>query len=300
MKLVTIDSREVAGRPGALVDDEAILDLIAAPSRLSEAQWLPQSVVSILAAGEQGLEHVRHQLAAVKDADEEARQELRRTGVLLPLKGTALLAPIRRPGLILIYGPIELDGRECAQAAVIKSPNSVVGDGARVAVPWASTSQLTGRAMLAVVLGRPVYQCDRETAQEAIAGFTLVSDLSLPAPGDDSATSWQAYTESKQFPGSCPMGPAIVTADAVGDARELRLTTCVNGAEASVAQAVSADLDIASTVADLSNRYGFRPGDVIAFPSRPGADAPRVRDKDRISVSLGGVAMELQFEVVFR
>lgn len=299
MKLVTIDSREVTGRPGVLTDDESILDLIAAPSRLAEAQWLPQSVVSILAAGEQGLEHLRHQLAAVTHAGEENRQELRRTGVLLPLKGTALLAPIRRPGLILICGPGELDGGERVQAAIIKGPNSVVGDAARVAVPWAGTSQLTGQAMLGVVLGRPIYQSDRDSAQEAIVGFTLLTDLSLPAPDDGSAASWQAYIESKQFPGSCPMGPAIVTSDEVVDPQDLRLTTFVNGVEAGLAPAVSRDLDIARAVAELSNRYGFRPGDVIAFRSGPGAGVPRLRDKDRVAVSLNGL-MKLQFEVTFR
>ena len=52
MKLVTIDAREVAGRPGVLLEDGNILDLTAAPSTLSQSQWIPQSVVSILAAGD--------------------------------------------------------------------------------------------------------------------------------------------------------------------------------------------------------------------------------------------------------
>jgi 2-keto-4-pentenoate hydratase/2-oxohepta-3-ene-1,7-dioic acid hydratase in catechol pathway len=298
MKLVTIDSREVTGRPGVLTDDESILDLIAAPSGLAEAQWLPQSVVSILAAGEQGLEHLRQRLAAVTHAGEEIRQAFRRTGVLLPLKGTALLAPIRRPGLILICGHVELGGRERVQVAIIKGPNSVVGDAARVAVPWASTSELTGEALLGVVLGRPIYQSDRDTAQEAIVGFTLLADLSLPAPDDGSAASWQAYIESRQFPGSCPMGPAIVTSDEMVHLPDLRLSTFVNGMKVGMLPAISADLDIARAVAELSNRYGFRPGDVIAFRSGPGADVPRLRDKDRVAVSLNGL-MKLQFEVTF-
>jgi hypothetical protein len=34
MKLLTIDSREVTGRPGALLDTGEILDLVAAPSSM--------------------------------------------------------------------------------------------------------------------------------------------------------------------------------------------------------------------------------------------------------------------------
>ena len=54
MKLVTIEAREVAGRPGVLLDGGVILDLSAAPGSLSASQWVPQSTISILAAGERG------------------------------------------------------------------------------------------------------------------------------------------------------------------------------------------------------------------------------------------------------
>ena len=43
MKLVTIDAREVAGRPGVLLDGGVILDLSAAPGSLSVSQWVPHS-----------------------------------------------------------------------------------------------------------------------------------------------------------------------------------------------------------------------------------------------------------------
>ena len=41
MKLLTIDSREVSGRPGALLTSGEVLDLAASPSTLSESQWIP-------------------------------------------------------------------------------------------------------------------------------------------------------------------------------------------------------------------------------------------------------------------
>ena len=47
MKLLTIDSREVTGRPGVLLDSGDILDLAAAPSTLNESQWIPHSVVML-------------------------------------------------------------------------------------------------------------------------------------------------------------------------------------------------------------------------------------------------------------
>ncbi|MDH3978679.1 MAG: hypothetical protein OEU86_09195, partial [Gammaproteobacteria bacterium] len=65
MKLLTIDSREVAGRPGVLLDSGDILDLAVAPTTLSESQWIPQSVISVIAAGDSGYEGVNRLIAAV-------------------------------------------------------------------------------------------------------------------------------------------------------------------------------------------------------------------------------------------
>jgi len=118
MKLLTIDSREVTGRPGVLLDNGDILDLVAAPSTLSESQWIPHSVVSVIAAGRSGLERVRQLVAS---AEREDRQRLLQNGILLPYSGTALMAPIRRPGLVLIV--------DSHASSYIKSPNSAVGPG---------------------------------------------------------------------------------------------------------------------------------------------------------------------------
>ena len=41
MRLVTIDCREIGGRPGVMVGDDEILDLAGAPRTLEESQWIP-------------------------------------------------------------------------------------------------------------------------------------------------------------------------------------------------------------------------------------------------------------------
>ena len=84
MQLVTIDAREVAGRPGVLLDSGDILDLTAAPVTLAESQWIPQSVVSILVAGEEGREHAMRLVRAVENATAAEISEMRDRGVLLP------------------------------------------------------------------------------------------------------------------------------------------------------------------------------------------------------------------------
>ena len=110
MKLVTIEAREVAGRPGVLLDGGVILDLSAAPGSLSASQWVPQSTISILAAGERGLAHAESLISLADEHEERLRED----GALLKLTATALMAP-----------SWEVDGqatRMARQPALLKAP----------------------------------------------------------------------------------------------------------------------------------------------------------------------------------
>jgi 2-keto-4-pentenoate hydratase/2-oxohepta-3-ene-1,7-dioic acid hydratase in catechol pathway len=293
MKLLTIDSREVAGRPGALLDTGEIVDLVAAPSSMSESQWIPHSIVSVLHAGREGLLHVNRILSAVDRADEAERERLQARGALLPFAGTALLAPIRRPGLILVV--------DSESNAYIKSPNTAVGNDATVKAPWSRNEAIVGTGMLAAVLGRAIFQVDVDTAEEAIAGYTLLIDLSTSSPGaGTSVPEWRHYMETKQFPGASPMGPVVVTKDEIDDPAGLTASAQVNGIDLASGRLYPDDLDIGATLADLSQRYAFRPGDLVAIdPSTAtGPGQPiEIGPGDRFSMRLGSLA-ELEVKIV--
>lgn len=295
MQLVTIECREVAGRPAVITAAGEILDLAAAPTTLDQAQWIPQSVVSILAAGEEGRERVQRLLDSAADADP---QRLREAGVLLPMGQTRLMAPVRRPGLVLILESDRAAVGEPDPVAYIKSPNTVVGPATTVNVPWRATSGLSARPLLGVVLGRPLHLAGAEEAASAIAAYTLLLDLSRPHPdGVVDAAGWRGYLDSKQFPGACPIGPALVTADEFTGESGLTIVLEVNGVEVT---RVARDLDdLPAAVAGLSQRFGFRPGDVIGFDLPLGADDQRsYQDRDAVALELEG-SMRLETTVRF-
>jgi len=258
-----------------MLADGDILDLAAAPSTLNQAQWIPYSVVSVLAAGQNGLDRVAGLIAAANESDHE---QLRRDGVVVPAAGTALLPPMRRPGLMLVV--------DDAGMTYVKSPNAAVGNAAQVIAPWNDDAPLECAGMLGVVLGRPLYRADRAEAADAIAGYTLVLDLSAARRGE-----WQQYIESKQFPGASPMGPAIVTRDELDDPGANRMQLSMNGVVVASGLAYEHADDVPTRVAGLSQRYGFRPGDVICF--EPSADAAmggnRLHVGDAVQLSLDGV-----------
>jgi len=284
MQLVTIDSREVAGRPGALISTGEILDLAVAPSTLDQAQWIPQSVISVLAAGEEGLERVTSLCA---EAEDPARREsLLAAGALLPAQGTQLMAPVRRPGLILLTESLASETGEPLPIATIKSPHTACGPGRAIRLPWPETRGARVAVQLGVVLGSALHRATIADAVDAIAAYTLLMDFSLPEPvsGDDAA--WRLYVDSKQFPDACPMGPALLTVDELRDAGSVSLQLDINGVQGRPSKVNLNDLP--RMLSSLSARYGFRPGDVIGFGAEAEqADKRPLRDGDRVLARLG-------------
>ncbi|MFW2403242.1 MAG: fumarylacetoacetate hydrolase family protein [Gammaproteobacteria bacterium] len=286
MKFVTIDCREIGGRPGVILSGDDILDLTAAPSTLDESQWIPYSVVAVMAAGQEGLDRAALLANSFESMSGAERETLRRDGVLLPYSGTALLPPVRRPGLVLV---VDQNDR-----AYMKSPNTAVGNGARVELPWNEDAPMHCAGMLAAVVGKNLYRANSSDASAAIAGYTLVANLAAPVAGD-----FQSYVESQQFPGANPMGPAIVTKDELGEPRDAGMRLMLNDVAVGSAAACDFSDEIVDRVAALSQRYAFRPGDLICF--EPQASSPlrghRLHPGDTAEVALGD-CMSLTFSVV--
>lgn len=281
MKLLTIDSREVAGRPGVLLDSGDILDLAAAPSTLSLSQWIPHSVVSVIAAGRDGLERIARLVAAAEQTD---RQQLLQNGTLLPYAGTALLAPVRRPGLVLIV--------DSSQSGYIKSPNAAIGNGATVTIPWADADILWATPMLALVVGRSIFKASESEAADAIAGYTLMIDLCGQEPGTaGDVAAWRRQIEVRQFPGACPIGPAIITRDEFSDPVGTSASVRINGVEVSSGNLWSQEVDPCRLLRRLSQHYAFRPGDLVglAHSAADAGGATQLRPDDRFSVTCSGM-----------
>lgn len=285
MRLVTLDSREVGGRPGISLPSGEILDLSASPSGLTASQWRPQSVVSVLAEGDEGSARVARLLAEVEAVSEAQRQEWRRTGRLLPAAGTRLMPPIRRPGLLLMVA----DRSGGRPVAYVKNPNSATGPDATISLPEGDDRQLYLVGMIGLVLGRALFRATEPQAARAIAAVTLVADLGTRRLAGGSDGAW---ADARQFPGACVLGPALVTVDELPPAAAWQMVVRVNGRAVGSA---SPDLDAdagARILATLSKRYAFRPGDIVGLPSGAGEfELPAASD---IALAMGRT-LELRF-----
>jgi acylpyruvate hydrolase len=117
-------------------------------------------------------------------------------------------------------------------------------------------------AELALVIGRTARRANAEEAALAIAGFTVINDVTM--------RDWQYRTpqwlQGKTFEASTPLGPVMVTPDELpgGTAPVLMLTASVDG---EIVQKATTD-DLVFKPADLvqyiSTILTLRPGDIIA------------------------------------
>src|SRR3984893_11155023 len=150
-------------------------------------------------------------------------------------------------------------GRELPKqpSMFIRLANTLVGHEGEMVRPSVST-QFDFEGELALVIGRGGRHIPVERALGHVAGYTCFVDGSVRDYQKFSVTS------GKNFPGTGPLGPWIVTADEIPDPTRLTLTTRLNGTEM---QKSGTDLLIYSVpqiIAFCSDFTSLSPGDVIA------------------------------------
>ena len=122
---------------------------------------------------------------------------------------------------------------------------------------------------LALVIGKPGRHIKRENALEYIAGYSCFCDATVR---DFTKYSLAA---SKNFVGSGPLGPWIVTADEIPDPTKLTLTTRLNGAEMQRSGTDMLIHDIPAIISFCSMFTPLTPGDIIATGTPDGIGAKR-------------------------
>jgi acylpyruvate hydrolase len=133
------------------------------------------------------------------------------------------------------------------------------------------TETLDWEVELAVVIGGSIRYSEPDEAREAIAGFTVLNDVT--------ARDWQRRTKQwlagKTFDNTTPFGPALVTPDEVDWARDLEVRCEVDGTV--MQQSRTSDLLFAPAdlVSYASQIMTLEPGDVIATGTPSGVGASR-------------------------
>lgn len=217
-------------------------------------------------------------------------------GAPLAYADVAPLAPVPRPGKIICIGLNYRDhaietGKAIPTEPVMfaKFANSVVGDGARVAIPEL-TSEADWEAELGVVIGARASRVAPAQALEHVAGYVCMNDLSAR----DLQRRGGQWTRGKAIDGFLPMGPMLVTADEVPDPQALSIRCLVNGQVVQDSSTSQMVFGVAELISTISQTLTLEPGDCIATGTPPGVGMamkpPRfLRESDVVTVEIEGL-----------
>ncbi len=173
-------------------------------------------------------------------------------------------------------------------ALFVRVNSSLVGHGEPMIVPKAS-EKFDYEAELTIVIGKTCRHVSEDKALDYVFGYTIFNDGSI-RDYQRKSTQW---TAGKNFDGTGPLGPWIVTADEVPPgAKGLGIRSILNGSQ--VLQNSNTDnliFDTARLVSIISEVMTLEPGDLIATGTPGGVGYPRkppifLKKGDRIAVEI--------------
>ena len=173
---------------------------------------------------------------------------------------------VPRPSKILCVGlnyrsHILETGRELPEYPTLfaKFAETLMGPRDDLVLPSVS-ERVDWEVELGVVIGSPVYRATPEEAAAAIAGYTVINDVSM--------RDWQHRTlqwlQGKMFSHTTPAGPYLVTPGDVDDAADLEIRCEVDGAVMQQSRTSDLLFGPAEIVSYASQAITLRPGDLIA------------------------------------
>jgi len=216
-----------------------------------------------VATGDERLSELNAVLAGDDDVQARVREAAGQAGRELTEDEFAAAVPAPRRILCLGVNYVEhaLEGGRAPTTwpeIFVRGTDSVAAPYGELVKPYLS-SRFDYEGELAIVIGRGGRYIRAENALDAIAGYVVVMD-GTAREWQRAATQW---TPGKNFDGTMPIGPEVVTADEL-DVSDLQLTTTLNGEVMQSASTALMIFDVPRTIEFLSTFTTLRLGDVIA------------------------------------
>lgn len=290
MRLVTFETGR-GPRAGVVAADDSVI----AASEL--APGAPDDMIALIAAGD--ALHAR------------LRESAARASGGVALKDVRLLAPIPRPRRNVFcvgwnYSEHFAEGarERLAQgkpgeqeipeypALFSKNPRTVTGPDSPVWFPSPHSTQLDWEVELAVVIGRGGVDVPEDAAMAHVFGYTCGNDVSVRDVQRRHGGQW---FKGKNFDSHLPLGPWIVTADALGPGA-LRVQTRVNGVTKQDSSTKFMVFKIPRLIREFSAGTALEPGDVIITGTPEGVGFARkppeyMKIGDVVEVEIEGIGV---------
>ncbi len=212
-------------------------------------------------------------------------------------EGTRLGAPVAGIGKMICIGLNYADHAAESGAQVppeplifMKATSAIQGPNDPIVLPRGS-EQTDWEVELGIVIGKPAKYVSEEDAMDYVAGFVLANDVSERSYQKDRAGQW---TKGKSCDSFGPLGPYLVTRDAVADPQKLAMKLSVNGEVMQNGSTETMVFGVKTLVSYLSQFMTLHPGDVISTGTPPGVamgmETPRfLRPGDVVELEIEGL-----------
>lgn len=194
-----------------------------------------------------------------------------------PLDATDLAPVVVKPSKIICLGlnyrsHIEETGRDMPAYPTLfaKFSCALIGPRDPIVLPAVSET-IDWEAELAFVIGRPIRHAGVEESRQAIAGYTVLNDVSVR----DFQNRTLQWLQGKTFEKTTPVGPWLTTPDEVDDARDLLVQCEVDGEIVQKARTSDLVFAPAEIVSYVSQMLTLEPGDLIATGTPGGVGMAR-------------------------
>ena len=233
--------------------------------------------------------------------DKLAEQDL--TTLPLIAEDTRIGACIGNVGKFVCIGLNYADHAEESGMAIPEQPvvfnkwtSAICGPNDPIIKPVGST-KLDWEVELGIVIGKETKNVSEENANDHIAGFCLINDVSERAfQLDISGGQWDKGKGCDSFG---PLGPWLVTKDEIADVHNLAMTLEVNGKRFQNGNTKTMIFKPDFIVSYLSKFMSLQPGDVISTGTPPGVglgQTPPVylNIGDEIKLTIEGLGQQTQ------
>ncbi|MDP9372700.1 MAG: fumarylacetoacetate hydrolase family protein [Chloroflexota bacterium] len=197
-------------------------------------------------------------------------------GAARPLAEVDLAPVIPRPPKVICVGQnylahIQEMGSQPPEYPTFfaKFTRALIGPRDPITLP-AVSDKVDWEVELAIVMGREARHVAEDEALAAVAGYTILNDISVR----DYQRRTQQWLQGKTFEGTTPVGPALVTADEV-DPSDLALRCEVDGQVMQDSRTSDLLFKPADLIAYISTIITLEPGDIIATGTPSGVGAGR-------------------------
>jgi len=178
--------------------------------------------------------------------------------------------PISRPPKIVALGLNYADhasesGREAPGEPIIfcKAATSVIGPEDEIIIN-PEIGRVDPEVELAVIISKLAKDVSQDEAEDYIAGYTILNDISARAMQSADFELRNPWFRSKSIDTFCPMGPCMVLPDEISPLDELDLELKVNGETRQKSNTRHLIFSIPVLIEYISSMMTLEPGDIIS------------------------------------